>query len=261
MKTMTATSKLIRSRRHGFTLLELLIAVIIIGILVAIIVPVLSSRANEARHTAALKDLESIASAEEHVAIDTGYFVRLYVLDDTRGGDGIPNNTYTGTTQDRIDGIRDEGIHANAANPLQIFFDTGNYTNSDGTLLGSNVYVRAVQNETTFGWNGPYLNVTKKVGGPAPAGVTPPWSVYNPEIASYGIPLDPWGQPYQFFNRQGRFEENPNSTSPEGQFDNEANVSLVFDRPTVLSTGPNGLPGDGTTNAPYGTGDDLYKQF
>ena len=50
-------------RQSGFTMVELLIAIIIIGILVAIIVPVLSNRASDARIAAAKADLEAIANA------------------------------------------------------------------------------------------------------------------------------------------------------------------------------------------------------
>lgn len=256
MKTMTTFSKKARRGAGGFTLLELLIAVIIIGILVAIIVPVLTSRANQARHTAALKDLESIASAEEHVAIDTGYFVRLYALDDVRGGNGVANNTYNGAVPDNLDGFKDEAIHANAGNPLNLFIDSGNNVPSDGQILSAAIYQRAILNETNFNWNGPYLNVTKKAGGLAPANQTPPWVVYNPEIVAYGVPIDPWGSPYQFFNRQGRLDETPRV----GAFE-QTPQTLVFDRPTILTMGPNGLPGDGTGGAVYGSGDDIFKQF
>jgi prepilin-type N-terminal cleavage/methylation domain-containing protein len=263
MKKQTMTYRAATNGR-GFTLLELLIAVVILGILVAIIVPVLSSRAAEARHTAALKDLESLAAAEEHVAIDTGYFTRLFVLDDVRGGDGIANESYNGNVQDRIDGLKDEGVltENNHSVPTRLFFDTGNNVGTDGALLGENIYARAISNETSFNWNGPYVNVTRKAGKTNPAGApTPPWLVFTPETVAYGMPVDPWGQPYQFFNRQGRFDETPgSSTASAGLFDATVQ-SLVFDRPTILSTGPNGLPGDGTTNSPYGAGDDLYKQF
>ncbi len=41
------------------------------------------------------------------------------------------------------------------------------------------------------------------------------------------------------------------------------NASYIFDRPTLLSLGPNGLPGAGTTDASdgYGKGDDIIYSF
>ena len=73
----------------GFSIIELLIAIIIIGILVAVIVPRLATRSELARQRAAKSDLEHIRNAEEHAGIDTGYYYRLYVLDDNPRGDGI----------------------------------------------------------------------------------------------------------------------------------------------------------------------------
>lgn len=260
MKNLTnQIAKPARTRR-GFTLLELLIAVVIIGILVAIIVPVLSNRANEARHTAALKDLDSLTTAEEHVAIDTGYFVRLHVLDDTRYGDTVANNT----TTDRINGIRDEqfALASNTANGANVFIDTSNDVEEPPNLAStvgnleksSLVYNRAIRNETQFGWNGPYVNVMKQAGQAAP------WIVFSPEIVTYGNPVDPWGSPYLFFNRRGLMDERSKNNSGLGEFLTDPQYR-IFDRPTIVSLGPNGLPGDGTTNSPYGAGDDLYKQF
>ncbi len=72
----------------GFTIIEILIAIIIIGILVAIIIPRLATRADLARRRAAESDIEEIRKAQEHAGIDTGYYYRLYVLDDNPGGDG-----------------------------------------------------------------------------------------------------------------------------------------------------------------------------
>lgn len=77
-----------RSKIFGFTIIELLIALIIMGILVAIIVPRYASRTEEAREKAALTDLVLIKDAQQNCEIDTGYLVSLYVLDDVKGDIG-----------------------------------------------------------------------------------------------------------------------------------------------------------------------------
>lgn len=230
---------------HAFTLIELLIAVIIIAILVAIIVPVYVNRANEARLTAAHADLDALKTGEEHAAIDTAYFYRLYVLDDTRGGDGVAPDD----TDDVNDGIKDEHLRSDAGSPAENIFIQ---TSMNGNLLFGSctaIYARLTRSETEFNWNGPYLNVQRKYKPGEGAGRTPA-----------GLPMDPWGNPYLLFTKSGLIKE------PEGVI--AETISLgggtydckVFDRPTVLTTGPDGVPGSGTGTT-FGQGDDLYRQF
>jgi prepilin-type N-terminal cleavage/methylation domain-containing protein len=236
-----------KPQRGGFTIIELLIAVIIIGILVAIIIPVYISRADDARLSAAQQDLDALQNAQQHAGIDTGYFYRLYVLDDVRGGDNVaPDNL----ANERVDGIRDEQLRGDASNPKQIFIDT-----KSGLFLssGNTLYDRLVLNETAFNWNGPYINVTRKTGLKNPI----------PNVPA-SVPLDPWGAPYLFFTIEGivREREGDVATSYTGADGNSYNA-VRFDRPTVLSLGPNGLPGNGSgsTEPVFGQGDDLYRQF
>lgn len=230
----------------GFTIVELLIAVIIIGILVAIIVPIYVSRADDARLTAAKADLDALATAQQHAAIDTGYYYRLFMLDDVQGGDNIaPSNL----TNDVVDGVRDEILRTDANNLPQFFIDT-----KFGNLItpGAAIYNRMVQNETEFNWNGPYVTVARKAGA----------KFGTPGNVPATTPLDPWGSPYLFFTRLGVVQEPDGLVSSSfvdvingGSYD-----AQVFDRPTMLSLGPNRLPGDGAGSA-LGTGDDIIKQF
>ncbi len=234
-------------RQGGFTIIELIISVIIIGILVAIIIPVYVTRADEARLSACQQDLEAIQTAQQHAGIDTGYFYRLYVLDDVVGGDNVPASNLT---NDRVDGLRDEALRTDVLNPKLLFIET-----KSGVVLagGIGIYDRMVQNETAFNWNGPYVNYARKTGLKNPV----------PNVPA-GIPLDPWGNPYLFFTKEGLVDDRIGAivTTYVG-LDGNNYSTLRFDRPTILSLGPNGVPGNGSGSSEphFGQGDDLFRQF
>ncbi|MEX0958583.1 MAG: type II secretion system major pseudopilin GspG [Burkholderiales bacterium] len=61
------------TRQHGFTLLEIMVVVVILGILAALVVPKIISRPDEARIIAAKQDVSSLMQA-----------LRLYRLDNHR---------------------------------------------------------------------------------------------------------------------------------------------------------------------------------
>jgi general secretion pathway protein G len=67
---MTATQ---RKRPFGFTLIELMVVLVIIGVLAALIVPNVLDRADDARVTAAKTDINNLAQA-----------LKLYKLDNQR---------------------------------------------------------------------------------------------------------------------------------------------------------------------------------
>jgi general secretion pathway protein G len=255
-------TKIQARRTSGFSMVELLIAVIIIGILVTIIVPVLTNRAADARLAAAKADLEALAAAESQVAIDTGYIVRLHVLDDSGAvGDGLGSDD----PNDVVDSIRDEDqIALFTDQPDRIFLDA-----KTGVVLPNNLFIRAKADPESFGWRGPYLSIQKKLSPKNPPPATP-WT--------YGTPLDPWGNPYFLFVGG---EASSNTNPAQGGWINETQIgtgaptspfnyagasvpATNFDRNTILSLGPNGLPGDGTGIAPgglLGAGDDLARAF
>jgi prepilin-type N-terminal cleavage/methylation domain-containing protein len=240
---------------RGFTILELLISVIIIGVLVAIIITVYTNRAAEARISATKADLEALRTAQEHSAIDTNYFYRLYVLDNTRQGDGVPPDQ----NNDIQDGVRDEQFRTDAQNPTNLFIDI-----VAGTVINNPaLYQRLTANETSFNWNGPYVNYARKAGDVPPRIQFPA----GPDKPPTGSPVDPYSNPYLFFTKEGLVKE------PQGVIvttfvagDGQSYNAVTFDRPTVLSLGLNGLPGDGSgpTNlngGQFGQGDDMFRQF
>jgi prepilin-type N-terminal cleavage/methylation domain-containing protein len=242
----------------GFSIIELLIAIIIIGILVAVIVPRLATRSELARQRAAKSDLEHIRNAEEHAGIDTGYYYRLYVLDDNPGGDGIG----TGQTGDINDGLRDEIFNQITPNPIQIFIDL-----TKGELLdplsASIIFQKAIdpQAETAFNWQGRYITWQKDYYGFQ--------RDLQGNLIPNDLPDDPWGHDYLFFTEKGLMLEPYGLIVPSCSIDANGNFiagssydCLRFDRFTLLSLGANGLPGAGAApNDIFGKGDDLIEQW
>lgn len=63
----------VKPRQHGFTLIEIMVVVVILGILATLVVPKIMGRPDEARAVAAKKDIASIMQA-----------LSLYRLDNSR---------------------------------------------------------------------------------------------------------------------------------------------------------------------------------
>lgn len=260
------------SRRAGLTLTELLVVVVIVSLLATIAVPVYTNQAAKARLALTLTEEKEIADAEQHVAIDIGYYVRFYALNDGFSGDTVPNCS----TDSKLGGVYDNGfLHSmdnrqiyHRSNEIFLTTDTGQPP-TNGVAL----FAQLIKNETNFGWDGPYLN-------------------WHRDVNFNDWPDDPWGNDYMFFTVSGAVYPPPDSSNPFEYFPEttgaivtgqgpEYDVSpsnatggtttvkrrfytgRIFDRPTVLSLGPNGLPGNGTndTDDGYGQGDDIFYTF
>jgi len=63
-----------RWNRRGFTLIEIMVVVVILGILAAIIIPRISDRPEQARRTKATMDIRSIETALSLFQMDNGFY-------------------------------------------------------------------------------------------------------------------------------------------------------------------------------------------
>lgn len=63
-----------RSRRQGFTLVEMLLVLVILAVLAAIVIPKLSGRTQQAKETAAKSDISGYSLALDAYEVDTGAY-------------------------------------------------------------------------------------------------------------------------------------------------------------------------------------------
>lgn len=71
---LTATPSFALTRQSGFTLIEVLIVVVILGILAGLIVPRIMDRPDQARVVAAKNDIQAIISALKLYRLDNGSY-------------------------------------------------------------------------------------------------------------------------------------------------------------------------------------------
>lgn len=63
-----------RARHHGFTLVELLLVLVILGILAAIVIPRFSGRTEQAKEQAAVTQISTFKTALDAFEVDNGYY-------------------------------------------------------------------------------------------------------------------------------------------------------------------------------------------
>ena len=92
MTETTSDPKPTRSREAGFTLMELLVVLVIVGLLAAFVGPLLYQRISPAKHTAARAQIESFVTALNNYLIDVGrYPTSEQGLQALRADPGVPN--------------------------------------------------------------------------------------------------------------------------------------------------------------------------
>lgn len=170
--------------RAGFTLNELLVVLLIIGLLTSVALPVYVNQAERARISAAEGEAREIAQAMEACGAIHGFYVPIQLLDDLPGDSsqagGNPNQDF----------IEDENqnIFVISLNSSLRELATGlNQPTLGAGRLGVNQRVRRL----LFEWEGPFLSpqrVYEGDGSPLP---------YLDHV------LDPWGSPYRLFSPVG----------------------------------------------------------
>ena len=69
-----SNKKVLLARRSGFTLIEIMVVVVILGLLSALVVPNISSNVSEAQRTAARTQIAQIEQALEKYHLDNGFY-------------------------------------------------------------------------------------------------------------------------------------------------------------------------------------------
>jgi general secretion pathway protein G len=74
MNIQRANTKLNRKSASGFTLVELLLVLVILGILAAIVIPKFSGRTEQAKEQAAVTQISNFKTALDGFEVDNGYY-------------------------------------------------------------------------------------------------------------------------------------------------------------------------------------------
>ncbi|MEX2131802.1 MAG: type II secretion system major pseudopilin GspG [Pseudohongiellaceae bacterium] len=94
------------TRQAGFTLLELMVVVVILGILAALVVPNIISRPDDARVMAARQDVAALMQALRLYRLDTQHYPSteqgLQALIERPTGTPVPDNWKTGGYLERL---------------------------------------------------------------------------------------------------------------------------------------------------------------
>jgi type II secretory pathway pseudopilin PulG len=268
MISSSASNRRIRRRRGGYSILELIVVILVLLVLALILIPIVANRASQARVARANADITNLAEAQARIEIDTGYYVRLHAINDTRRGESqTVGFNRSATPLGFVDGIGQYLIASQPwyGNAVQVFIHVSDDPSINGTLLSAAqataLLNKLVRIETAYDplephWSGPYISFRRDDNLVA--------GVRGPD----GIPDDPWGNNYLLFTSRGLVQEPNGTILPGASIDSNGNVqpgsfdARIFDRPTILSLGPDGAVGaGGIGGTTFGRGDDIMRQF
>jgi prepilin-type N-terminal cleavage/methylation domain-containing protein len=223
----------LKGKESGFTILEVLIAVIIIGILVTVAISRYTQRSEDARLNTARSEMQMFAKAEQAIELDTGFYVSLRVLNDAHGTAGL--------------------IPPQVPQEYSIENEFGYAIETSGQYS-----TYRFNSDLAGDWRGPYMEFKQKGPKANLFGVDTNDALlsagdYN---TRYGVPLDPWGNAYRLYGPYYNNAFNPGSINP----DPPIAAGRGFDRFAIVSFGKN------TTRefdlGPVGnTGDDIIVYF
>ena len=139
------------NKKSGFTLVEILVVILIIGLLFVFLVPKIDNATDKARETGIKTDFRSYQTAFEAVAREKGGLgTKAFGLDDV-------SSYYAGSaTQDNVGKVVEEiNYYLDPALQLEVSDSDTKWT-PDGTGVGSSVY--HAQTKTKLDpWNNPYI--------------------------------------------------------------------------------------------------------
>jgi len=98
--------KKIYARQAGFTLIEIMVVIVILGVLAALVVPKVMSRPDEARAVAAKQDINALMQALKLYRLDNIHYPSsaqgLKALVEKPGDDPVPRNWKPGGYLERL---------------------------------------------------------------------------------------------------------------------------------------------------------------
>lgn len=257
-----------RAHSRAFSALEILIAVIILGILAGLVVPTVQNRVKEARIRTATNDVKTIVDALTRVAIDSNYFVPLHILDDVHLDTSVSGiSTWDHNNADAIN-LEETNPNVASGKEKEIFIDIeeGDFVDSaDNRRLFDQMIGELGSGSPSYEDRKRALDRFRFV---------PPYVSWNRDGDDDDMQDDPWGNPYFFFTPKGMVHDYDSRDPLLRKIQHEitedfdyttfsgssgAQCDEIFDRYVVLSMGPDGMPGDDGTN--FAEGDDIFMYF
>lgn len=117
-----------RQGQKGFTLIELMIVIAIIGILAAIAIPNFISYRKRSYDTAAQSDLKNLMTAQEAYYVDNSTY-----KDFSNEGSDTASDTITLSTSPELKAYLSKGVHADADTSTSSYTMTAYHTSGSAT--------------------------------------------------------------------------------------------------------------------------------